>query len=87
MRCIICSYADFSGKNECIDQSDDMPGRNTVHYRKELKEDVCSYCYSIIRRNQIFYLNHFSEKTLKEEIERAKSNYKKTAPKVPEMSE
>jgi hypothetical protein len=54
MRCQICNWADFS-TSECLDQSEDFPGRNAVHYRKSIDQDVCNYCFQQIQVNRRFY--------------------------------
>jgi hypothetical protein len=77
MRCYICNYADFSGRNECIDQSEKMPGRNTVHWREDYHgpgkgEFVCSYCNSISERNRKFYHYTFTQGDLKKAIDEYK---------------
>lgn len=64
MRCYICSYADFSGRAECIDQSEHMKGGNAVHWRKDYHapgkgEFICNYCFSISERNRRLYLYQF----------------------------
>ena len=56
MRCQICNWADFS-TSECLDQSEDFPSRNAVHYRKSLKQDICNYCFQQVQANRRFYHN------------------------------
>lgn len=58
-RCCICNWTDFSA-GDCLDQSEDFPGRNAVHYRKAIKEDVCNYCFQQIQANRRFYHAYFS---------------------------
>lgn len=87
-RCEICNYAndDKAGCTELL--ADIRPESSSVHFYPELQQELCTYCYNIVLKNKKFYRWSFkNEEPLTFNDVRRKQENKKTAPKVPEMSE